>query len=209
MADLGVVVTPSLLQWDGPLTRSKDAHSHFQLGLGDWTVSEDDKENAAPNEELRRKKKKLDEVSKECWEFLTEAAEYNLRKKHIASQWVHGNFMEWKSSRNQQFASDPEKQVLDKLLECTSDPAVLCTQAGLYIEAFLADYIAACCGHVHPHTVSHCTLGLVIILYCCVHTLILLYSSFTKNFFTLYSDTLHCTLHTFYCTFYCSLACLF
>ena len=84
MADLGVVVSSSLLQWDGPLTRSKDSHSCFQLGLGDWMESKDDKENATPNEEPRRKKEKLDEVSKQHWKFLTEAADDNLGKKHVA-----------------------------------------------------------------------------------------------------------------------------
>ena len=101
--------------------RSKDA---FKLSLGKWTESsEDEKENDPP---APRKKLKLTvEKQKERWQFLTEVAESDLQQKYVAkntfraTKWAHGNFTQWKLSRNRQFACEPDKQVPEKLLDQT------------------------------------------------------------------------------------------
>ena len=94
--------------------RSKDAHRRFQFGLGEWTESsEDKKENDPP---APKKLKLTFEKAKERWQFLTEA-ENNFQQKYIpkntskATKWAHGNFNEWKLSRNSRFASEPDTQI--------------------------------------------------------------------------------------------------
>ena len=123
--------------------RSRDAHRLFQFGLGEWTESsEDEKENAQPSP---RKKLKLTlekltlEKPKERWQFLSDIAENNLKKKYVpkntskATNWAHLNFTQWKSSRNRRFVSDPDKQVPSNLLECATSPGVISKWLALYI----------------------------------------------------------------------------
>ena len=130
------VVSPGLLVTVPK--RSKDAHRRFELGLGEWTESsEDEKENDPPAP--RNKLKLTLEKPKERWHFLTEVAESDLQQKYVAkntfkaTKWAHGNFTQWKLSRNRRFACEPDKQVPEKLLECTYDPGVVSKWLALYI----------------------------------------------------------------------------
>ena len=130
------VVSPGLLVTVPK--RSKDAHRRFELGLGEWTESsEDEKENDPPAP--RNKLKLTLEKPKERWHFLTEVAESDLQQKYVAkntfkaTKWAHGNFTQWKLSRNRQFACEPDKQVPEKLLECAYDPGVVSKWLVLYI----------------------------------------------------------------------------
>ena len=50
-----------------------------------------------------------------------------------ATKWAHGNFTQWKLSRNRRFACEPDKQVPEKLLECAYDPGVVSKWLALYI----------------------------------------------------------------------------
>ena len=60
----------------------------------------------APATAPRKKLKLTLEKPKERWQFLTEVAEDNLQQKYVlkniskATKWAHGNFSEWKMSRN-------------------------------------------------------------------------------------------------------------
>ena len=75
----------------------------------------------------------------ERWHFLTEVAESDLQQKYIAkntskaTKWEHSNFTQWKISGNSRFASEPEKQVPEKVLECAYDPSVVSKWLALYI----------------------------------------------------------------------------
>lgn len=118
-------------------THSKDAHQRFKFDLGEWMESsEDEKENEQPS----KKRLKLDKsMSKECWQFVNEAVEADLGKKYVpkntskSTQCAHSNFTAWKTSRNNRFANEHDKQVLDTLLECTTNSVVLCKWLALFV----------------------------------------------------------------------------
>ena len=137
MAGEDPVVSPGLSDIAHP-KHTKDAHRRFKLSLGEWTESsEDEKENdpPAPLKRLKLSLKKLDER----WYFLTEVAESDLQQKYVAkntfkaTKWAHSNFTQWKMSRNSRFASEPDKQVPEKVLECAYDPGVVSKWLALYI----------------------------------------------------------------------------
>ena len=125
----------------------------------------------------------MDEVSKQRWEFLTEAAEDNTESSETTVR---------------ELAELRELAGLD----------IEAFLAACYGHVYSHTVSHCLVGHVYSHTVidtvSHCTV-VFILWFCCIPSL----PKITLH--NLHSDTLYCTLHTFYCTnhtFYCSLACL-
>ena len=118
--------------------RSKDADCHFELGLGEWTESSEDKKENDPPAPQKKLKLTL-EKPREQWHFMTKVVESDLQQKYVAkntfkaTKWVQGNFTQWRLSRNYRFACEPDKQVPEKLLECAYDPGVVSTWLALYI----------------------------------------------------------------------------
>ena len=103
------------------------------------------KENEPPQRKKRRLslslKKGNDKVEENIgsrWNFIGEEEQSSLATnfvpKNTASytKWALLKFMEWKTSRNETFCEDTEKQVPDDILE-TSSPEVICKWFGLYV----------------------------------------------------------------------------
>ena len=109
-------VSPSIIK-DTPKRLTKDTRERFSLKMGEWTSSDDDKENEQPTVQRRKKlklnKKKLSSLINSqliAGNLLVTTMRMNrqgntFRKTRPLPQ--NGHFNDWKRSRNERFLADP------------------------------------------------------------------------------------------------------